>query len=117
MKVIKGRTTDFIIAPDGRWVHGLALIYVIREIPGVMEYQIRQMDIDSITVDVVTDGSFPPDGPERISNGIQSRLGENVRVAVNLVGDIARSASGKFHYIISEPARDKLASLEMSASK
>jgi len=111
MKVVKGRSTDFILAPDGRWVHGLALIYVIREIPGVREYQIVQEDVDSVCVRVVLDDGFPSDGQERIREGITKRLGTNVRVDVEEVPEIARAPSGKYRYVISQVARDRQALL------
>ena len=111
MKVVKGRSTDFIVAPDGRWVHGLALIYVIREIPGVRQYQITQADVDSVCVRIVLDDGFPSDGQERIREGITKRLGTNVRVDVEEVPEIARAPSGKFRYVISQVARDRQALL------
>ncbi|HET9663825.1 MAG TPA: AMP-binding protein, partial [Burkholderiales bacterium] len=33
LQEIQGRTTDFVVAQDGTVMHGLALIYVVREIP------------------------------------------------------------------------------------
>ena len=107
MKVLKGRSTDFVIAPDGRWVHGLALIYVIRDIPGVQQYQIVQEDVDSICVRVVLDDGFPADGPERIRDGIIDRMGAEVRVDVEQVSEIAQDPSGKFRHVISQVARDR----------
>nr|QNO45249.1 hypothetical protein EANENNMH_00005 [Methanosarcinales archaeon ANME-2c ERB4]QNO46892.1 hypothetical protein EAHOLGKO_00003 [Methanosarcinales archaeon ANME-2c ERB4] len=37
MKKIQGRTTDFVVTPDGRWQHALSVIYVVRDIPGVIQ--------------------------------------------------------------------------------
>ncbi len=107
MKVVKGRTTDFVVAPDGRWIHGLALIYVIRDIPGVRQYQIIQEDVDSIRVRVVLDDGFPADGLERIQGGITDRMGAEVRVDVEQVSEIAQDPSGKFRHVISQVARDR----------
>ena len=42
LKEIQGRTTDFVVASDGTIMHGLALIYVIRDIPGVENFKIIQ---------------------------------------------------------------------------
>ncbi len=111
MKVVKGRSTDFIIAPDGRWVHGLALIYAVRDIPGVQQYQIVQRDVDSIVVRLVMSDSFPPDGQTRIREGIVERLGPQVQVLIEKVAKIEQEASGKFRYVISQVARDRQALL------
>jgi len=111
MQVVKGRATDFVISPDARWVHGLALIYVVRDIPGVNEYQIVQRDVDSILVRLVVDEAFPADGRDRICRGISKRLGPEVRVDVEQVASIPRDPSGKFRYVVSQVARDREASL------
>lgn len=111
MKVLKGRSTDFVVAPDGRWVHGLALIYVVREIAGVRQYQIVQDDLDVIRVMVVSGPEFPPEGQQRIREGIAKRMGAEVRVDVEDVAEIAPAASGKFRYVISKIARERQALL------
>lgn len=112
MKVLKGRATDFIITSDGRWVHGLALIYVIRDIPGVQQYQIVQEDVDSIRVRlVVAEDVFPPDGEDRIREGICKRLGTEVKVETERVDRIQQDPSGKYRHVISDVARDRQALL------
>ncbi|MCK4624121.1 MAG: phenylacetate--CoA ligase family protein [Phycisphaerae bacterium] len=117
MKVVKGRTTDFIIAPDGRWVHGLALIYVIRDIPGVRQYQIVQEDVDSIRVRVVLEDGFPADGLERIRGGITERIGAEVRVDVEQVSEIDQDPSGKFRHVISQVARDRSMAMRLDDAR
>lgn len=111
MKIVKGRTTDFVIAPDGRWVHGLALIYVVREIPGVQQYKIIQDEVDVIRVLVVPDRLFPSDGPRRIAEGITQRLGADVRVIVENAAQIPPDPSGKFRYVASKVAQERQALL------
>ena len=111
MKVVKGRSTDFIVTPDGRWVHGLGLIYVVREIPGVRQYQIIQDDVDAVRVLLVLDRDFPPDGEGRIREGLAKRLGSGVRVAVEPVTELRQDPSGKFRFVISKVAQDRQALL------
>ena len=111
MREIKGRSTDFILTPDGRWMHGLGLVYVMRDIVGVQEYQIVQSDVDAITVRLVTDDHFPASGESRIRQGIATAMGGEVDVSIDFVTEIQRSASGKFRYVISEVARDREKSL------
>lgn len=109
MKSVKGRSTDFVVTPDGRWVHGLALIYVVREFPGVAQFQIVQKDVDDVRVRLIVQDGFPPDGQEAIRQGLVKRLGPDVRVRVESVDAIAQDASGKFRYVISEVARQRQA--------
>src|SRR5262249_29647788 len=53
LKRVEGRRTDFVVAPDGRIVHALALIYVLREMARVREFQIVQEDVDTVVVTLV----------------------------------------------------------------
>ena len=107
MKVVKGRSTDFVVTPDGRWVHGLGLIYVVREVPGVRQYQIIQDDIDAVRVLLVFDSDFPPDGERQIREGFTKRLGSDVRVSVEQVTELRQDPSGKFRFVISKVAQDR----------
>ena len=42
LKDIEGRSTDFVVAADGTMMHGLALIYILRELEGIEEFKIIQ---------------------------------------------------------------------------
>ncbi len=106
MANILGRTTDFIVTPDGRWQHGLSIIYVIRDIEGVAEFKIIQEDVDDMRVLVkIHRNIYPPDGNDRIVKGIKRRMGNEVNVAVEIVGKIPRDASGKYRYVVSKVAQ------------
>jgi len=102
LQKIEGRSTDFIVAQDGTVMHGLALIYVVRDMPGVSAFRIEQESLDLTRVRIVTDDDFPPDGDERIRDGMKARLGSAVDVVVEHVNQIAAEGSGKFRYVVSK---------------
>lgn len=103
IKNIKGRTTDFIVTPDGRWQHALSLIYVVRDIEGVDEFKIIQHTVEDIEVLVkIHENLYPSDGNSRIVAGIKKRMGDAVNVSVELVSSIPRDASGKYRYVVSK---------------
>jgi phenylacetate-CoA ligase len=105
MKHIRGRTTDFIVTPDGRWQHALSLIYIVRDIEGVDQFKIIQEKVDDGRVLLkVHEGLFPDGGHERIVAGFRKRMGESVKVSVERVTDIERDASGKYRYVVSKVA-------------
>jgi len=101
IKEIQGRSTDFIIAADGTVMHGLSLIYVIRDIQGVENFKITQESICLTRVELVVSSGFSETNVAVIRNGISQRLGEDVKVDVELVENIASEVSGKFRYVIS----------------
>lgn len=104
LKEVQGRSTDFIVARDGTVMHGLALIYIVRDLPGVAGFRIEQESLDLTRVKVVTEPGFPADGDARIRAGMKARLGESVEVVVEHVTQIAAEGSGKFRYVVSKVA-------------
>ena len=46
LKEIQGRTTDFVVAADGTVMHGLALVYVMRDLPSVKAFKIVQESLE-----------------------------------------------------------------------
>lgn len=105
MKHIRGRTTDFIVTPDGRWQHALSLIYIVRDIEGVDQFKIIQEKLDHVRVLLkVHEELFPEGGGARIVDGIRKRMGDSVKVSVEIVPAIERDASGKYRYVVSKVA-------------
>jgi phenylacetate-CoA ligase len=105
MSKVCGRTTDFIVTPDGRWQHALSLIYVVRDIEGVAEFKIIQEDVDDVRVLLMVHANlYPPNGKDRIVRGFKKRMGDEVRVRVEVVDEIPRDASGKYRYVVSRVA-------------
>jgi phenylacetate-CoA ligase len=104
IKEIQGRATDFVVASDGTIMHGLALIYVIRDLPGIEGFRIVQDSIAETQVQIVPGPGFDPDICQRIETGLKQRLGDVVHVSVELVPRLPLEASGKFRYVQSRVA-------------
>jgi phenylacetate-CoA ligase len=102
LKEIQGRTTDFVLARDGTLMHGLALIYVVRDVPGVRQFKIVQESLDLTRVLLATDETFDEKAVAGIVEGLVRRLGAGVRVEVERVAEVPKEASGKYRYIVSK---------------
>jgi len=98
---IEGRTTDFIRAADGTVIHGLALIYVLRELPQVKEFKIIQESVSRITVRLVTNLEDRGVLEEQVTTQFRQRLGNRLVVTFEYVDKIERETSGKFRYVVS----------------
>lgn len=98
---VQGRTTDFVVAHDGTIMHGLALIYTVRDLPGVESFKIVQESIDRTEVQLVTNGQFDAASEHRIVSDFKARLGRSVEVIVEHVDEIKPEKSGKFRYVVS----------------
>jgi phenylacetate-CoA ligase len=103
IKEIQGRTTDFVVARDGTVMHGLALIYVVRDLPGVEKFKIVQESLEHTRVLLVPGpGADRRALVDRISSGLAERLGSGAKIDVEIVDDIPTEASGKYRYVTSK---------------
>ncbi len=103
LKEVQGRTTDFLVARDGTVMHGLALIYCVRDTPGVAAFKIIQESLDHTRILVVPGTGFDASAAEHIRRDAEARLG-GARVTVEEVEDIPRERSGKYRYVVSRVA-------------
>jgi len=104
LKEIQGRSTDFVVAQDGTVLHGLALIYVLRDLAGVKQFKIIQEDIDNVSVQIVADSDYSKDDEHIIRTEFRKRLGQGVHVSVDYLDVIEKEKSGKFRYVVSKVA-------------
>ncbi len=104
LRDIQGRSTDFVMAADGTLMHGLALIYIVRDIPGVQAFKIIQEDRLHTRIQLVTESGFDEAVFDGIIGQTRARLGEAVRVDIERVESIPPAASGKYRYVESKVA-------------
>jgi len=102
LKEIQGRTTDFVVAQNGTVMHGLALVYIVRDLPGVKAFKIIQENVDYTRILLATDDQFAETALQTIITGFKQRLGADVRIEIERVMDVPKEASGKFRYIVSK---------------
>ena len=110
LEIMAGRKTDFIVATDGTIKHGLALIYIMRETPGLREFRIVQqknLDIDLLLVEA---NEMDRDQENRIRRQVGDQIGRGAQVRLHRVAHIPPDASGKYRHVISEAAQVRLAS-------
>lgn len=101
---LDGRTTDFIVAADGTVMHGLALIYVLRDIEAIDEFKIVQESLYSTHVLLTASAPLDPQIRAGIVASFRQRLGDQVDVRVEQVQEIPRERSGKYRYVVSRVA-------------
>jgi phenylacetate-CoA ligase len=82
-------------------MHALAVIYVLRAIPGVGQFKLVQHAVDQMEVLVVPDERWNDTAREALVNGLRARLGATLRIDLKLLESIAPEASGKHRYVIS----------------
>lgn len=101
---VLGRTTDFIVAQDGTVMHGLALIYILRDMEEVNSFKIIQEKRDLIRVQVVPGAGWDQGSQALVEKGFKQRLGAQVQVQIETLDVIPPEASGKYRYVVSRIA-------------
>ncbi len=99
LREIQGRSTDFVVAADGTTMHGLALIYVLRDLPEIRSFKIIQESRQRVRVQIVPAASLSAATEARIVAGFKARLGATVDVCIERVVAIEAERSGKFRYV------------------
>jgi phenylacetate-CoA ligase len=102
LKEIQGRTTDFVIAQDGTVLHGLALIYVLRDVEGIESFKIIQESLHKTLIQIVKNEKYVITTAEAIIESVfKKRLGNSVEIQFEYVSEMKKEASGKFRYVVS----------------
>ena len=102
LKEIQGRSTDFLTAQDGTIMHGLALVYILRDLPQICAFKIVQESLDLTNVYIVSENGLSQEIREKIELEFKNRLGKNVKISILEVAEISAEKSGKFRYVVSK---------------
>ena len=107
LDAVVGRQTDFVVASDGRIMHALALIYVLRAVPGIAQFKCIQHTRTSLEVQLVTDANWNASSQQAVINGLRARLGADLDVNLRILETIPPEASGKHRYVVSHVKLDE----------
>jgi phenylacetate-CoA ligase len=99
LEAVHGRTTDFIVAEDGTVMHALAVIYAVRDVPGVKNFKVVQEDPSHTRVLLIPENGFSQEAEDKIRARLTERLGKGVRISIARVEEIPVSPSGKHRYV------------------
>lgn len=115
LKRLEGRRIDFLVAPDGRIMHPQAVVFVLREVHPIREFQIVQEDLEHLHILIVASEGFTDDTRRAILAKVQKVMGPQVAVSIEMVDHIARAPSGKHRFVISKVADRHLDGLGIHA--
>ncbi|MDQ3393966.1 MAG: phenylacetate--CoA ligase family protein [Bacteroidota bacterium] len=102
LKNLHGRLNDTVRLPSGKIVPGFTLYYaskaLMANMKGLKEYNIKQTAIDTIEYDIVAEADFDEKLVEMIEKVTYKYLEPGLKVKVNKVDAIKRTAAGKFKH-------------------
>jgi phenylacetate-CoA ligase len=83
-------------------MHGLALIYVLRDMPAIDQFKIVQESLARTRVLVTAATTLPAATRAEIAAQFRRRLGADVDISIEQVAEIPRERSGKYRYVVSQ---------------
>jgi phenylacetate-CoA ligase len=101
---VLGRSTDFIRTASGNVMHALALIYEVRDKPGVQAFKFIQSEDLAIELQLVAGPALTAEHEAQILADLRRRLGMDAVVRIAKVERIAAEKSGKYRYVVSRAA-------------
>jgi phenylacetate-CoA ligase len=108
LKRLEGRRIDFLVTPEGLVMHPQAVVFILREVHPIQEFQIVQEEVDRLSIRIVPDAGFTETTRRAILERVERVMGPSVRVEVDLTEAIARAPSGKYRFVISKIADEYL---------
>ncbi len=105
LPLMSGVTTkdeDITVTPDGRYISSSILNAVTHHLLSVEESQIVQEDLYHVMMRVVPRPSYNEREEAIIIDSLRQVFGPEVSVTVEIVDSIARTANGKFRWVISK---------------
>lgn len=103
MRLLKGRSDDFIVLPDGKKLSPLCILNTENFVE-VSEYKIIQEKRDLIEVWLKMYEGYRDGSVTRCISALKKVIGEDVEIRTRIVDEIPRDSSGKLKRIISKIA-------------
>jgi len=102
IKLIQGRSNDFITLPSGKIVSPLLLGVSLEKIERISQYKLTQENINTFNIQIMKGKDFEEVTIEEFKNLLREILGRDIQLDVNIVDEIPREKSGKIRPIVSK---------------
>lgn len=101
MKVIEGRSDDFVKLPGGRIISPRVFTNLMHSFSGITSFKIIREKEDYFTVELVKGKDFSEEIIRQIEAGFKQVLGEDIQIETKIVDEITREESGKLQSVVS----------------
>jgi phenylacetate-CoA ligase len=99
---VEGRRHPLLHLPGGGRKSVMSLLYGIRQVGGMHQFQFIQRRVDHAIVRIVPDRTWQPEFAERMKGIVQAEFGAPIRVDVELKDSLERPAGGKLKISVVE---------------
>lgn len=96
------KAEDLLRLRDGRLIPPSVLTHPFKPLDAIEGSQIVQTDLDRLLIRIVPGGRFSDGDREHLLRELRARLGEDMRIDIELVDELPRTSRGKFKWVINE---------------
>jgi phenylacetate-CoA ligase len=104
LKKLLGRSSDFVVSPSGRLIHGEYFTHAFYGHRGIRQFQFVQETATVFVVRIVKNADFQPSSVEAVRRETELVLGQNAQIRFEFVENIPSAPSGKWRFTISNIA-------------
>jgi phenylacetate-CoA ligase len=102
MADVTTKAEDIVVTKDGRFISPSVLTHPFKPLHSIKLSQIVQEEPDRVVVKIVPDELFSDADAAQLRSALQQRLGAEMRLEIQVVPSIPRTAAGKFRWVISK---------------
>lgn len=102
MEDVSTKAEDIIALKDGRYISPSVLTHPFKPMHSVKASQIIQEDYEHIVIKIVASENYSDADTRHLKNEFMSRMGNGMRIDVELVDELSRTKAGKFKWVISK---------------
>lgn len=103
LAALDGKTVDHLRTPSGGVVSGVLVRHILKDVAEVRQYQAEQTDYDRIVLRVVLQRPLSNESREYLNTEFRKAIGSKLRLEIDEMPEIPRSASGKLRSVIGLP--------------
>jgi phenylacetate-CoA ligase len=102
MEDVTTKAEDLVLLPDGRFISPSVLTHPFKPLNAIDGSQIVQTDRDRLVIRIVPRADYSEADSEQLIGALKARLGQGMRVELEFVDELPKTASGKFKWVVSE---------------
>jgi phenylacetate-CoA ligase len=101
MEDVTTKAEDLLTLKDGRLISPSVLTHPFKPLDCIEGSQIVQTAPDAVSVRIVSGAGYTDWHAQHLTTELQARLGEDVRITIEMVDHLEQSKNGKFKWVIS----------------
>jgi len=105
---LEGRSDDFLVSADGRLLSPAVITYRMKMVPGLRQFRIVQESKTEVKAQLVLDENAQGGRSEIIRGILNSLMGDEIDVQVEVVSIIPQDPTGKIRALVSKVNKNNL---------